>query len=114
MMIYTNQKSKRKPKDSAKKKALRASWQQLMEKWDVKPDSKKANKKQFYSGITIPNERSTSHLPSVDTGIGIASKKESPQYTGDEMIGISSTHKSNDVPVFRKEHAEDIAKMRRG
>lgn len=113
MMIYTNQKSKRKPKDSAKKKALRASWQELLEKWNVKPDSKKANKKQFYSGITIPSERSTSHLPSVDTGIGIASKKESLQYTGDEMIGIGQLHKSNAVPVFKQSDAEDIAKMRR-
>jgi hypothetical protein len=35
-------------------------------------------------------------------------------YTGDAMIGISTLHKSNAVPVFRQEDAVDIAKMRRG
>jgi hypothetical protein len=34
-------------------------------------------------------------------------------YTGDKMLGIGTLHKSNAVPVFRQEEAEEMAKMRR-
>jgi len=51
---------------------------------------------------------------SLDTGTSVASKKEPQQYTGENMLGIGQLHKSNSVPVFRKEDAEDQAKMRRG
>ena len=63
--------------------------------------------------MVIREGADTSHIPSVDTGAGLAVKKESPVYTGDEMIGIGQLHKSNSVPVFRKQDAEDQAKMRR-
>ena len=46
----------------------------------------------------------------------ITAKKESLQYTGErKLIGIATMHKSNAVPIFEsdKEHAKDIAKMRR-
>jgi len=52
--------------------------------------------------------------PSLDTGTSVAVKKEPQQYTGENMLGIGQLHKSNSVPVFRKEDAEDQAKMRRG
>ena len=44
------------------------------------------------------------------------SKKESLQYTGERrLLGIATMHKSNAVPIFEddKEHAIDIARMRR-
>ena len=40
------------------------------------------------------------------------SKKEM-QYTGDKLMGIATMHKSNMVPVFKQEDAEEIARMRR-
>lgn len=43
-------------------------------------------------------------------------KKESMEYTGErKLIGIATMHKSNAVPIFEsdKDHAKDIAKMRR-
>lgn len=40
-------------------------------------------------------------------------RKPEKKYTGDRLIGIATMHKSNSVPVFRKEDAEDIARMRR-
>ena len=52
--------------------------------------------------------------PSLDTGTSVAVKKEVQHYTGENMLGIGQLHKSNSVPVFRKEDAEDQAKMRRG
>lgn len=33
------------------------------------------------------------------------------EYTGNKMIGIATMHKSNAVPVFSTEAAEDISKM---
>ena len=51
---------------------------------------------------------------SLDTGAGIATAPEQQEYTGTNMLGIGQLHKSNSVPVFRKEDAEDQAKMRRG
>jgi len=43
-------------------------------------------------------------------------KKENLQYTGErKLLGIATMHKSNAVPIFEsdKEHAIDIARMRR-
>ena len=43
-------------------------------------------------------------------------KKEPLQYTGErKLLGIATMHKSNAVPIFEsdKEHAKDIARMRR-
>ena len=43
-------------------------------------------------------------------------KKEALQYTGErKLVGIATMHKSNAVPIFEddKEHAIDIARMRR-
>lgn len=45
---------------------------------------------------------------------GNAPKKESLKYTGDAMIGITTLHKSNAVPVFDLDYAKECAKMRRG
>lgn len=48
------------------------------------------------------------------TGIGVsAAKKQENRYTGDKLLGIGTMHKSNTVPIFKQEDAEDIAKMRR-
>lgn len=33
-------------------------------------------------------------------------------YTGDQMLGIATMHKSNAVPVFSQESAQDIGKMK--
>ncbi len=41
-------------------------------------------------------------------------KKEEKVYTGDEIIGIATMHKSNAVPIRGKKQAEEVAKMRRG
>lgn len=54
-----------------------------------------------------------STIKSKGDGVGVAVKKDIPEYTGDKMIGIGQLHKSNAVPIFKKEDAEDLAKMRR-
>jgi hypothetical protein len=99
------------------------SWQAFLDKWDIKPDVKTSGKtirKSTWMGPTVNSRvvvdprRLTNHIPSLDTGKGIAVKKEVQQYTGTAMLGIGQLHKSNSVPVFSKEDAVDISKMRRG
>ena len=57
--------------------------------------------------------RETPQYQSLDTRAGSTTKKERQEYTGTNMLGIGQLHKSNSVPVFRKQDAEDQAKMRR-
>jgi len=65
------------------------------------------------STLDLHRDRSTSHIPSKDSGIGVAVKKEANTYTGDKLIGIGNLHKSNLVPVFKSDEAKDLASMRR-
>lgn len=99
------------------------SWQAFLDKWGVKEDVKNTRKpvqKSTWMGPTVNSRvvvdpsRLTNHIPSLDTGAGIAAKKEVTQYTGTAMLGIGQLHKSNAIPVFSKEDAVDISKMRRG
>lgn len=45
---------------------------------------------------------------------GACALKASPKYTGTEILGIATMHKSNMVPVFSNQEAKDISTMRRG
>lgn len=113
MIVYVNTKSKRKKKKpDAKARALHASWEEILKKYDVK-DTKKSDNKRIHEVRIIRDGSDTRHISSVESGIGLAPKKDSPKYTGDEMIGIGQLHKSNAVPIFKQKDAEDLAKMRR-
>lgn len=52
-------------------------------------------------------------IPSVNTSAPFTAAVVVQQYTGTAMIGIGQLHKSNAVPIFRAEDAEDLAHMRR-
>ena len=110
---------KRKPKKpNAKQRAQKASWQALLKKYDITP-TRKAIQKSSWVGPTdhpctvVDPSRRTDHIPSLDSGIGVATKKPVMKYTGDKMLGIATMHKSNSVPVFSSEEAINISKMRR-
>lgn len=51
--------------------------------------------------------------PPEDRNINECALKPIQQYSGDKIIGISTMHKSNLVPVFSEQDAIDISKMRR-
>lgn len=103
---------KRKPKKpNAKQRELRTSWEEILKKYDVKPSNKTISSRPSVHRV-IRDGSSTSHIPSLDSGLGMTPKKTS-EYTGDAMIGISVLHKSNGIPVFRQEDILDIGKMRR-
>lgn len=116
MIIHPHIPKRKKRKPNAKQRALQASWEEILKKYDVKPQVRKSTgvPADYCPPVVVRRECSLSSAPSVDTGVGVAPKRESKYYTGDAMIGIGQLHKSNSVPVFRKEDAEDQAKMRRG
>jgi hypothetical protein len=97
---------------------LDSSWKELLKRQGVEQEERRrynALKAPPLAGnysLTIPEGRSTRHIPSRDTG-GNATLAPAKVYTGDEMIGIGQLHKSNAIPIFKKSDAEDLAKMRR-
>lgn len=123
-MYSTTGKKKGKQKfrnaDSANKARKNAeAWQQLLEKYDVKPQVKTKDRSVYTPAACnwrdrVSSSRLVDHIPSVDTGVSVAAKPADKVYTGDAMIGIGQLHKSNGIPVFRAEDAVDVSKMRRG
>jgi hypothetical protein len=109
----------RNAEEARKARELDASWAELQKKWGVEQEVKKKSKamkaETLSYKLTAPVGRSTTnHIPSRNTGDGVASTKQIPQYTGTKIIGIGTMHKSNAVPIFSDEEAQDISKMRRG
>jgi len=102
-----------------KARALDESWKELQKKWGIEAEEKKRTRglsapslSSSYS-LKIPEGRNTTaHIKSVDTG-GNAVLKPAKIYTGTKVKGIATMHKSNAVPVFSDEEAQDISKMRR-
>lgn len=60
-----------------------------------------------YRGSDLPK------IPSLKDTWEPCTKPADKVYTGDAIVGISTMHKSNAVPVFNKQAAIDISKMRR-
>lgn len=97
--------------ESAQKARQQAeAWQDLLKKYEP---NKKVEAKTLSK--PAPYRRETPHIPSLNSvnSCGVATKAPDKVYTGTNIVGISVEHKSRLVPVFSKEQAEDIAKMRR-
>ncbi len=62
---------------------------------------------------TIPDYASKNKVPLSNKIAENGPAREATQYTGDYIIGIGQMHKSNGVPITRKEDAVAIANMRR-
>ena len=111
--------AKKRRNPTRKERELQSQWEQIQSKWEkVQPFSGK------YGGVssgrissvtlTVSNTPKPAKIPSRVTPGGSTSKKESPRYTGNKMIGIATLHKSCEVPVFQAEDAVAISRMRRG
>ena len=87
------------------------SWKNILLSHGVKKVSKNIQSVQrkpiSYRGSDLP--RIPSRKDTFDPCVRPADKV----YTGDAIVGISTMHKSNAVPVFNKQAAIDISKMRR-
>jgi len=92
--------------------AQTAAWELLKQKHaPKKPVFSKVFTNSKMPKIVIP--RSTDHIPSLNSGQGIAARAPDKVYTGTKVKGIGTMHKSNAVPIFSDEEAIDISKMRR-
>jgi phosphopantetheinyl transferase (holo-ACP synthase) len=121
--LSLNGKSKAKKKFRNAEEARRAreledSWEKLQKKWDVKPAAKKATRttskdSNWSYNLSVPTDRNTKHIPSLNSGAGVATKAEPKQYTGTKVIGVTVLHKSCLQPVFNEQAAKDAASMRR-
>ncbi len=121
--LSTTGKKKGKKKFASAEHARKAreqeeSWKALQKKWASELDDKRKAR-----AMAAPTLSPVVNKPYVrDTGPRIASlpfsggactKPEQKVYTGTKIKGIGTMHKSNAVPIFSDEEAQDIAKMRR-
>ena len=112
MIIHTNIPKRKKRKPNAKQRALQASWQDILKKYEPKGNIVGAKPKPM--GSDQPYRRETKNYPSLGTHQGTCTKTDNVKYTGTAMMGIATLHKSNAVPVFSQEDAVEISRMRRG
>lgn len=103
--------------EARKARELEASWKELQKKWGVEAEEKKRKRAMAQPALdyklSAPAGRgNTNHIPSRVTEGGSTAPVHKV-YTGTECIGIGQLHKSNGIPIFRKQDAEDLAKMRR-
>lgn len=96
------------------------AWSKLLKKHGIDPNApkKKTQERGTWTGTpkTTPRVEVSSAVETKrDHGIipGVCAKPAPKVYTGTKLLGIATMHKSNMVPVFKMEDAEDIARMRR-
>ena len=109
---------KRKGKKKPGWKAKQAAHEKWLTKMGVS-DTQLKEKKEKNAGVVlrnIPNYRtdiSSVHTSDTIPG-GSTAPKERQVYSGERrLLGIATTHKSNMVPVFSRDEAEEISQMRR-
>jgi len=108
----------RNAEEARKARELDASWAELQKKWGVEADEKKRKRAMSAPSLdyklSAPVGRTTTnHIPSRVTEGGSTAPVHKV-YTGTKILGIGTMHKSNAVPIFSDEEAQDIARMRRG
>ena len=92
---------------------LEQEWQAIKAKYE--PKSKiKVGRSSYVPPKPLRRDSDKPRIPSLDTGVKGAVNVRMPQkYTGDNIVGIGTMHKSNAVPIFSDQEAKDISSMRR-
>jgi hypothetical protein len=107
----------RNAEEARRAREVESSWVELQKRWGVEEQERKRknglDRPEYVAPKLNIRETALSNRPSLRTGAGVAVKKESPIYTGTKVKGIGTMHKSNAVPIFSDEEAQDISKMRR-
>lgn len=110
----------RNAESAQKARQQKDSWQELLKRHGVEQEERKKSQAAKAAPLSAsylsypPGREPKQHIPSKDTGVGIAAKAADKVYTGTNIVGIATMHKSNAVPVFSAEDAVEISKMRRG
>jgi hypothetical protein len=108
----------RNAEEARKARELDEQWNALQKKWGVEAEEKKRKRAMSadtlsYSLPTPIGRTNTHHIKSLNSGAGVATLAPIKVYTGTKVKGIATMHKSNAVPVFSNEEAQDISRMRR-
>ncbi len=92
---------------------LEQEWQAIKARYEPKTKVK-FERKSFVAPKPLRRDADQPRIPSLDTGVKGAVNVRMPQkYTGDNIVGIGTMHKSNAVPIFSDQEAKDISSMRR-
>jgi len=101
--------------EARKARELEESWKALQKKWGLEIEEKK-KRRAMSAEAYVPAPMFRRETPKVNslpfTG-GPCVLPQQKVYTGTKIKGIGTMHKSNAVPIFSDEEAQDIAKMRR-
>jgi len=100
-----------------KSEQLDESWKELIKRYGIEEEQRK-KKRALEADVWQPEPRNyrgsnEPKIPSLPFSGGACTKPPDKIYTGTMIKGIATMHKSNAVPVFSNEEAQDIAKMRR-
>jgi hypothetical protein len=96
-----------------KAETLEAEWQKLKEKYEPK-STIKLGRQSYVPPKPLRRDAGQPRIASLDTGVkGAVNVRMPMQYTGDNIVGIGTMHKSNAVPIFSDQEAKDISSMRR-
>lgn len=115
---YKGKKKFRNADEAQKARELENSWNELQKKWGVEQEEKQ-RRRAMGSGTYNPPKLSyrgsdQPRPPSIDSGIkGAVTVKQTPHYTGENLVGIAVMHKSCLQPIFNQQQAIDSASMRR-
>ena len=97
---------------------LEQEWRDLLKRQGAELEQKRQSRamkaEPLSYKLSAPAGRGdTRHIPSLNTGGGVATLAPAKVYTGTKVMGIATMHKSNAVPVFSDEEAIAISTMRR-
>ena len=101
--------------EARKARELEENWKALQKKWGIEAEEKK-RRRAMSAEVYTPSpvfRRETEKIASLPFTGAPCVKPEQKVYTGSAIKGIGTMHKSNAVPIFSDEEAQDIAKMRR-
>ena len=114
-MTTINQRKRKNQKKSQRQLTAEAEHEAYLKRLGVGKTTLPADKKGRRLGINSLPDLSTGPRVTSDQIPNNGGAKKINTYTGDELLGIATMHKSNAVPVRKdsKQSAKDISSMRR-
>ncbi|CAB5221392.1 hypothetical protein UFOVP247_154 [uncultured Caudovirales phage] len=113
-VYYTTTSTKKSKKKRAPSSSLAKHEAWIAKMTSGKPIDKKVADQKWRDEYMNMLKAHKTEYNSAGMNYGSTPKPEPKVYTGTRLMGIATMHKSNMVPVFSSQDAEDISKMRRG
>lgn len=102
--------------EAQRARELKQEWNEILKRHGATVEKKSKNSIEPLSKhYSLSNNRNSdnSKIKSLGQDNGVAVLKPTKMYTGTECIGVSVIHKSCLQPIFSRQDAVDVAKMRR-